>query len=557
MEPLFNKSCIFCVVILFLCAAGPASGRAIYVDDDGPAHFNNIQAAIDDANDGDVVIVADGMYRGAGNRDIDFKGKAITVRSASGPENCIIDCNGTEAEPHRGFYFHSGEDARSVLEGFIITHGYGANDWDERSVGGAILCTSSSPAIANCKISGNWAGYGGGLCLLESNAKVANCTLSENAAEYGGAIRCHLSSPWILDCNITANTARDHGGAIGIWEGYPVISRCLLTENMAGYEGGAISYGGNQDPTISYCTISRNSASMGGGVMLGVGSRTTKATISHCVISANSAAYYLYGGGVHLMGAGFTRDSTENGSISNCVVTGNSTGIAVTGGAWTIQNCTVAGSKHIGIKYDSSNNSLVLNTILWDNGLQLYIDSSVIGGPASAYVIVSHSNVEGGLAQVEIWPIRCTVDWADGNTDVDPWFAYPGYWDPNGTGDDADDDFWVDGDYHLKSQAGRWEPTGNSKLEILNSELWSVAWVKDDVSSPCIDAGNPTTPIGLEPFPNGGIINMGAYGGTTEASKSYFGEPVCETIVAGDLNGDCKVDFEDLAILASRWLTEN
>lgn len=65
------------------------------------------------------------------------------------------------------------------------------------------------------------------------------------------------------------------------------------------------------------------------------------------------------------------------------------------------------------------------------------------------------------------------------------------------------------------------------------------------------------SPIGLEPFPNGGRINMGAYCGTAEASKSYFGKPVCETIVAGDINGDCKVDFGDLAILASHWLEDS
>jgi hypothetical protein len=50
---------------------------------------------------------------------------------------------------------------------------------------------------------------------------------------------------------------------------------------------------------------------------------------------------------------------------------------------------------------------------------------------------------------------------------------------------------------------------------------------------------------------------MGVYGGTAEASKSYFGEPVCETIVAGDINGDCKVDFWDLAIMATHWLVNN
>ncbi len=76
------------------------------------------------------------------------------------------------------------------------------------------------------------------------------------------------------------------------------------------------------------------------------------------------------------------------------------------------------------------------------------------------------------------------------------------------------------------------------------------------MTSPCIDAGDPMSPIGHEPFPNGGIVNMGAYGGTAEASKSYFGEPVCETIVAGDIDGDCKVNLSDSAIMALHWLED-
>jgi len=47
---------------------------------------------------------------------------------------------------------------------------------------------------------------------------------------------------------------------------------------------------------------------------------------------------------------------------------------------------------------------------------------------------------------------------------------------------------------------------------------------------------------------------MGTYGGTVEASKSYFGDPVCETIVAGDTNGDCIVSFEDFALIVFHWL---
>ena len=84
----------------------------------------------------------------------------------------------------------------------------------------------------------------------------------------------------------------------------------------------------------------------------------------------------------------------------------------------------------------------------------------------------------------------------------------------------------------------------------------SQTWVQENVTGPCIDTGDPMSPIGLESFPNGGFVNMGAYGSTPEASKSYFGEPICETIIAGDINGDCKVDWTDLEIMALHW-TDN
>src|SRR5690606_30559576 len=114
-------------------------------------------------------------------------------------------------------------------------------------------------------------------------------------------------------------------------------------------------------------------------------------------------------------------------------------------------------------------------------------------------------------------------------------------WDPNGTPDDPNDDAYVVGDYHLKSQAGHWDRA-------------TETWVFDEVTSSCIDAGDPNAPLGAEPFPNGGYVNLGAYRGTLEASRAYFGEPVCETHIAGDINGDCTIDDLDLDILMSHWL---
>ena len=176
----------------------------------------------------------------------------------------------------------------------------------------------------------------------------------------------------------------------------------------------------------------------------------------------------------------------------------------------SLTNCTFAGNtaESGGGMYSENGSAVSLsNCILWsDTPDELHNDST----PTA----VVFSDVQGG------WEGK-------GNINANPRFA-----DPNS------------GDYHLKSHAGRWDANEGR-------------WVIDEVTSPCIDAGDPMGTIGYEPFPNGGIINMGAYGGTAEASKSYFNKPPCETIVAGDINGDCIIDFRDFCIMALHWCEDN
>jgi hypothetical protein len=74
-------------------------------------------------------------------------------------------------------------------------------------------------------------------------------------------------------------------------------------------------------------------------------------------------------------------------------------------------------------------------------------------------------------------------------------------------------------------------------------------WVLDDVSSPCLDAGDPALEPVSERMPNGGRVNQGAYGNTTQASMS-------EWAIAGDLDRSGKVNFTDFAILAMDWLNQ-
>ncbi|HIJ52972.1 MAG TPA: hypothetical protein HPP66_07420 [Planctomycetes bacterium] len=384
-------------VLLVGMVCSIAVGRTVYVDNDGPADFHTIQAAIDDSNDGDTIIAADGTYTGKGNRDIGFLGKTITVRSENGPENCIIDVKASQSDWHNAFYLHEGENKKSTIDGFTITGGY-------TYLGGGIQCNNSSPTIKNCIITKNTAGWGGGIMLEESNASVIHCIISNNVVWDGG------------------------GGIFNQYYSTSTINSCTITGNKAAFIGGILCY-------------------------------SSKASVKNCVLRANRSWY--------------------------------------------------------------------------ESEVRLH-DSSIS---------VSYCNISGGKSSVYV-DETSTLYWGQGNIDADPCFGEPGYWDANGTPEDENDDFWVEGDYHLKSQAGRWDA---------NEGRWTI----DEVTSSCIDAGDPMSPIGLEPFPNGGRINMGAYGGTAEASKSYFGEPVCETIVAGDINGDCKVNFKDFALMALHWLEDS
>ena len=140
-----------------------------------------IQGGIDTSATGDTVMVADGTYTGFGNRDLDFGGQDIHLRSQSlDPNLCIIDCQGSAGTPYRGFYFHSGETSAAIVEGFTIRGGYA--DGSIGFFGGAALCEARHPPFRNCPISNNTAfGHGGGLAGVANGARSSRLAFTNNA----------------------------------------------------------------------------------------------------------------------------------------------------------------------------------------------------------------------------------------------------------------------------------------------------------------------------------------------------------------------------------------
>jgi parallel beta-helix repeat protein len=255
--------------------------------------YETIQQAINDANDYDIIVVIVGTHTGTGNKNIDFGGKAITLRSLD-PNNpdvvasTIIDCQGSG----RGFRFHSGEDTNSIVNGLTITNGGNTQD------GGAIHCSGSSPAITNCIIRDNITnGHGAGIyCGYNSNPIITNCFINSNTftpSGYGGGIYCYKSSPIITNCIITNNSATGsgrHGGGICFWGDQDagsdaIVANCIISGNSAGHRGGGL-YAYWSSPTFVNCTVIGNMALEGGGI----GSfRESNPAVINCIVRDNIA----------------------------------------------------------------------------------------------------------------------------------------------------------------------------------------------------------------------------------------------------------------------------
>ena len=176
-------------------AMPPVDAGTYYVSpngDDGnsglswDAAKNTIQAAINVAEDGNTVMVTNGTYAGNGNRDLDFAGKNIVLKSVGGPAVTLIDCQASYADGHRGFYLHSGETTNSLIEGFTIKN---AN----QTWGGGVYCENAGVTLRNCSLIANKAeslnGNGGGCFFGNSTSVIDRCTISSNqalATEGGG-----------------------------------------------------------------------------------------------------------------------------------------------------------------------------------------------------------------------------------------------------------------------------------------------------------------------------------------------------------------------------------
>ncbi len=180
----------------------------------------------------------------------------------------------------------TGLDGTAVLDGFTISDGH-ANG--PRWHGGGMYNDASSPWIANCSFTANYAEEeGGGVYNTNSSLPtLSHCMFSENSARLeGGGIKNTNSSPVIVDCSFNHNTA-EFGGGIFNSASSPAITGCTFDENSATYGfGGGIYNSNSAAPSIVNCTFSGNSAVTNGG---GVYNYYSSPLFTNCTFTENSA----------------------------------------------------------------------------------------------------------------------------------------------------------------------------------------------------------------------------------------------------------------------------
>ncbi|HLB74739.1 MAG TPA: right-handed parallel beta-helix repeat-containing protein, partial [Sedimentisphaerales bacterium] len=302
------KRLLVAIVLLYGTRLG---ARILYVPA-GP--YVNIQTAIDDANDGDTVIVNPGVYY----ENISFLGKSITLCSVSPNDPNIVAATvidgSTSTDPNVGSVvtFADGEGNGSVLSGLTITGGTGswlAVSWRfsglrwNRCGGGVVCYNMSAPTISRNVFVNNVAGQGGGVYVYGDPVNPLNPgnpavhvrpLISDNVFRNNSAIIKHGFAPPNDDY---PNNDHGDGGAIVAFQGCDsVITGNSIENNHADMYGGAIHLRQWSNGLIEGNRIEGNDSALGAGVHI---TYNSSPAVGGNLISANRAGG-LGGGGIYV-----------------------------------------------------------------------------------------------------------------------------------------------------------------------------------------------------------------------------------------------------------------
>lgn len=420
------------LLILLGIVFGTVQAATIHV----PANYSTIQAGIDASVNGDIVLVAPGTYV----ENIRFNGKAITLKSAQGPEVTVID-GGSPADPDFGsaILLMDGETFSSSVQGFTISQGTGTKFGSSslNKYGGGICCYDTSPYILDNIITGNTADYGGGIyssktqTLIYGNrieynldagagggfygtATIQNCHIEGNTAYSGGGLGMR-SAGNVTNNYFTKNSCERTGGAMFINMTFGLnINNNYFYDNSA-ERGAAIGCSDNGNATVKNNVFRENRSTLAGGVF----------SIDNYYSSVTSSGnQFIWNRGGDLGGVAHTRyyfKSTNDLYYRNSASWGGAVhnsgfgDVSISNATFLLNFAHSCGSIYSST-YQASNFDIV-NSIFWDNYAE-FIDE--MGNYDLSNLQISYSNVKGGQSSMD-----GVYTWGAGMIDQDPLFADP------------------------------------------------------------------------------------------------------------------------------------
>jgi len=398
------KSIVYFFLFIILLIPTSAVSKIIRVPDD----YSTIQLAVDQSSDSDNILVANGTYKGSNNKNIECLGKSINIKSVTGPENCIIDCENDGL----GFYLRGG---KVTIDGFTVQNGN--NEW-----GGGISLDGGKHTVNNCILQNNISSYGGGLYLggFFDNYEIMNCKIISNKSnDYGGGIYIapspllESSDVTISNCIISKNSVTNIGGGIyyagtitfiGSFanpsdepDTLPVfVNNCLISDNISENSGGGFCCTYSSKLIMDQCTIINNSSKWGGGIS----SANSFSIYKNCIIEHNRSNW---GGGIYLI-------KGASPTFENCVIHHNT---AKSGGNTV---CSLASKSHFNnstIVFSSSN----INEIYGTENSTFYFQNSIVWGNSQTIIKLeddsSYNSINSNIRGIEA---------KDGNVNSDPLF---------------------------------------------------------------------------------------------------------------------------------------
>lgn len=448
------------------------------------APYLTLNQAIAAASSGDSVFVAGGLYPESIHLNtntgmIIFGGFEPGIFSERNPENhpTNIQGNSDQAVIHIEYFGGADNPQRYHIDGFIIENGqrgilaqnYLSGGWPELVISNNIIRNNGGLTGSN--------DYGGGVASASMLLELRNNHIHNNTCGKSAGFSVLLNSTEhqvIIDGNSVEynDIYSDHGAGAGVQIYRGIISNNIFRHNriLESYGwGGGLIVDGNRFAGFSddiYITLSGNSylfneaPSGGGGLFIDEGAnvRMYNELIAHNQSTSSRNGGLLVDGP---RGTALARTEIDGVTIAHNI-----------GADWNQGHA---------IHVEDGSEVIIHNGIFWentssDNSVDFYVDDS-------SFLHIHYSIYQTGYA---------------GNGDVQFTHSF------------TDDPLFADaesGNFYLKSAAGRWYPHTQS-------------WVIDEVTSPAIDAGNPASPFNNEPMPNGGRVNLGAYGNTIFASMS-------------------------------------